>query len=91
MPVNTVFRRKQLSAVIIALLTPGFAGAEQVNWTGTTGFWDVITNCSSNPALPASGGDAVLGVGGAQTITVLSNGGPFSVNSVNTTMAATKH
>ncbi|OQW71645.1 MAG: hypothetical protein BVN35_16060, partial [Proteobacteria bacterium ST_bin11] len=84
MHTHNPFRRTQLSAVILSLLAPGFSVAATANWVGTTGFWDSNTNWSTNPALPASGDDTVLNVAGAQTITVRSNGTPFTVNSINT-------
>jgi hypothetical protein len=39
------------------------------NWTDATGFWDVVTNWSSNPLLPGATDDVVINVAGVQTIT----------------------
>ncbi|MGY6274781.1 hypothetical protein, partial [Methylomonas sp. MgM2] len=78
------FKKKKLSTVIVSLLTPGLVSAAQINWTDTTGFWDVASNWSSDPSLPGSLDDVVLNVVGTQTVTVRSTGGPFVINSVGT-------
>src|SRR5215831_9964726 len=59
------------ATVALLLLTAMTAAAAHaaVNWTDGTGFWDVATNWSSNPALPGATDDVTINVAGVQTIT----------------------
>lgn len=77
------FSRSQLSAAIIALLSPGLSTAAQIDWTTGTGFWDISGNWSSSPALPGATDDVIVNVTGTQTVTVRSTGGAQTVNSIN--------
>nr|HET7860632.1 choice-of-anchor D domain-containing protein [Caldimonas sp.] len=68
--------RRSLFASLVALALAAFAvllgapaRAATVNWTGGSSFWDIVTNWSSNPALPGAGDDVVIDVAGTQTIT----------------------
>ena len=40
-----------------------------VNWTDSTGFWDVAGNWSSNPQLPGATDDVIINVAGLPTVT----------------------
>ena len=66
--------RQFLVVTLMAFMFPILAvvvsvHAATISWTDATGFWDVATNWSSNPALPGAGDDVVISVSGVQTIT----------------------
>ena len=81
------FMRKGLAHALLlafggALAMPALADA--INWTDTTGFWDVATNWSSNPLLPGAADDVTIDVAGTQTITVRSPDN-ITINSLSIT------
>ena len=69
------FRRSLFASLValafaaFAVLTGTPAHAATVSWLGGRSFWDIVTNWSSNPALPGVGDDVVINVAGAQTVT----------------------
>ena len=75
--------KQHLLVTALALLCAGPCAAATVSWTGTSSFWDLATNWSSNPALPAAGDDGTIDVAGIRTITVRATGGPFFINSLS--------
>ncbi len=76
------FGRTALCTAVLGLCTAAPATAASVNWTGVSGFWDLVANWNSNPALPGVGDSAVIDVAGVRTITVRATGGPFLVDSL---------
>jgi hypothetical protein len=68
-------------AAAIGLLLALPVQAASVNWTGTTGYWDVSGNW--NLGLPTAIDDVIINVQGIQTVTVSS--GSYTVNSINVT------
>jgi hypothetical protein len=80
---NFHVRRCLAAAVLVSVAAPGHT--TPVSWTGGSSFWDIVTNWSSNPALPGIADDVTIDVPGAQTITVRATGGPFSIASLTVT------
>ena len=77
------FRLRPLTAAILATLINNAAHAAPVSWApDADGFWDVVTNWSSNPALPSSSDDVTINVGGVAVRTVTHSSGTDIVNSV---------
>ena len=77
---------RQLTAVLTACATAFGAaptGADTVGWTGTSSFWDLASNWSSNPLLPSAADDVLIDVLGIRTVTVRATGGPFAVQSLS--------
>jgi len=76
-------RLRPLSLAIATLLAPAAPHAAVVDWLpDADGFWDVVTNWSSNPALPGGADDVVIDVGGATVRTVTHRSGTNSVTSL---------
>ena len=73
----------EIMACTCAVLSMQPAHAVTVNWTDTTGFWDVAGNWDLG--IPTAPDDAIINVGGTHTITVRSTGAPFTVNSISMT------
>lgn len=78
----TAARRHRLALATLALLCANPAAAASVSWTGTSSFWDLAANWSSNPALPGAVDDVLIDVAGVRTVTVRATGGPFFINSL---------
>ena len=73
---SSSFRLRPLSVAILTALFHNAAYAAPVSWVpDADGFWDVVTNWSSNPALPLSTDDVTLNVGGAAVRTVTRRSG----------------
>ena len=85
---SSLLRLKPLSRAVAhalgVLSMAGMAGsvsAAAVSWTlNADGFWDVVTNWSSNPALPGAADDVTLNVAGVVTVTHRS--GTNTINSL---------
>jgi PEP-CTERM motif len=76
-------RRYAIGALVaIAVLVAQAASAQTVEWSDTTGFWDVAANWLSG-VVPGASNDVIIDVAGVQTVTVRTTGGPFSANSIN--------
>ncbi|MGE0860758.1 MAG: hypothetical protein AB7P42_16725, partial [Gammaproteobacteria bacterium] len=80
------FRRRPLTrliAIVCASFSVTPAGAAPVNWLpDADGFWDVVANWSSNPALPGTVDDVTLDVGGTTVRTVTHRSGTTTINSL---------
>ena len=80
---SSSFRLRPLSVAILTALFHNAAYAAPVSWVpDADGFWDVVTNWSSNPALPLSVDDVTINVGGAAVRTVTHRSGTNTVNSL---------
>ena len=73
-----------LALALIGALYQGAAAAAAVNWVpNADGFWDVVTNWSSNPALPGAADNVTLNVGGATVRTITHQSGDDTINSLS--------
>ena len=78
--------RNAIATAALMALGGGPVQAADVSWIGpNASFWDIVTNWSSNPALPGAADDALLGAfdttfrSGALTIRSFNGTGTFSV------------
>ena len=72
-----------LALALIGALYQGVAAAAAVKWVpNADGFWDVVTNWSSNPALPSAADSVTINVGGATVRTITHQFGTDTVNSL---------
>ncbi len=77
-----ISRRPLALAVSLALL-PVTVTAVPVNWVpDADGFWDIVTNWSSNPALPSAADDVTIDVGGATLRTITHRSGTNTIASL---------
>ena len=76
-------RLMTILATCAALSCAAPASAATVAWTGTSSFWDLASNWSSNPLLPGAADDVLIDVPGVRTVTVRATGGPFAVQSLS--------
>jgi fibronectin-binding autotransporter adhesin len=58
-----------LVTLLFVMAATGPVRAAPVNWTDTTGLWNVAANWSSNPLLPSGADNVTISVAGVQTIT----------------------
>ena len=77
------FRIRPLSMAIAAALVSSNAPAAAVSWVpNADGFWDVVANWSSSPALPVAADNVTLDVGGATARTITHRNGTTTINSL---------
>ncbi|MCQ8128945.1 hypothetical protein, partial [Methylomonas rivi] len=89
--VNWKTRRKTLSIAIVTILYTNLSQGAAVNWVpNSDGFWDVVTNWSSDPNLPGISDDVLIDVGGATIRTITHGSGTDTIKSLSSQEAFVK-